>query len=143
MQKDKLAALQLLQELGADVRAAGCLVAVDNNRPAMLRLLLDAGADAEEARRVEVAMPSDVLPAGTKESRDERPLYIAAKHGHEACVRMLLDHGVELGEVLQRKNLEYFWNTYSVERSGRMDTNLTSGFSYCYRYSIVQSLCRT
>ena len=91
MQYDKLAALQLLQELGADVRAVGCLVAVDNNRPAMLRLLLDAGADAEEARRVEVAT------TGSKQSRDERPLYIAAKHGHEACVRMLLDHGVELG----------------------------------------------
>ena len=89
MENDKLAALQLLQELGADVRSAGCLVAVDNNRPAMLRLLLDAGADAEEARRVEVVAAGEI--------RDERPLYIAAKHGHEACVRMLLDHGVELG----------------------------------------------
>ena len=37
-----------------------------------------------------------VLPNG-KETRDETPLYIAAKHGHETCVRMLLDHGVELG----------------------------------------------
>ena len=80
-----------MQELGADVRAAGCLVAVDNNRPPMLRLLLDAGADAEEKRHVEVVL------SVSKGSRDETPLYIAAKHGHEACVRMLLDHGVELG----------------------------------------------
>ena len=67
-------------------------MAADNNRPTMLRLLLVGGADAEEARRVEV-----VTSTGSKESRDETPLYIAAKHGHEACVRMLLDHGVELG----------------------------------------------
>ena len=91
MECNALASLRLLLELGADVRAAGCLVAVDNNRPPMLRLLLDAGADPEEKRHVEVVMTSN------KKSRDERPLYIAAKHGHEACVRMLLDHGVELG----------------------------------------------
>ena len=58
----------------------------------MLRLLLEAGADPEERRTVEVTM----VDSEHKDSRDERPLYVAAKHGHEACVRVLLDHGKDV-----------------------------------------------
>ena len=95
-------------------------MAADNNRPTMLRLLLVGGADAEEARRVEV-----VTSTGSKESRDETPLYIAAKHGHEACVRMLLDHGVELGG--------FFWEEEAYQAAIWF-------FSLCHRMNLISTI---